>query len=71
MFYFLRDWDDPRLYTLAALKRRGMPPEAINNFCAKAGVTMSQTVLDPAMLNACVRDELNATAYRYHMCCTW
>lgn len=60
----VKDWDDPRLYTLAALKRRGMPPEAINNFCAKAGVTMSQTVLDPAMLDACVRDELNGTAFR-------
>jgi len=29
------DWDDPRLYTLSALRRRGFPPEAINKFCAK------------------------------------
>lgn len=34
-----RDWDDPRLFTLTALRRRGFPPEAINNFCAKLGVT--------------------------------
>ena len=34
-YYILRDWDDPRLFTLTALKRRGFPPEAINKFCAK------------------------------------
>ena len=34
---FLRDWDDPRLFTLTALRRRGFPPEAINNFCARVG----------------------------------
>lgn len=38
-FFFLpsicRDWDDPRLFTLTALRRRGFPPEAINNFCAR------------------------------------
>jgi glutaminyl-tRNA synthetase len=32
---FRRDWDDPRLFTLTALRRRGFPSEAINNFCAK------------------------------------
>ena len=36
-YYILRDWDDPRLFTLTALKRRGFPPEAINKFCAKVG----------------------------------
>lgn len=60
----VNDWDDPRLFTLTALKRRGVPPEAINLFCAKVGVTMSQTVLDPSMLDACVRDVLNVTAPR-------
>lgn len=58
------DWDDPRLFTLTALKRRGIPPEAINLFCAKVGVTMSQTTLDPSMLDACTRDVLNVTAPR-------
>jgi len=52
------------LFTLTALKRRGIPPEAINLFCAKVGVTMSQTVLDPSMLDACVREVLNVTAPR-------
>ena len=37
----------------------GFPPEAINLFCAKVGVTMAQTVIDPVMLEACVRDVLN------------
>lgn len=58
------DWDDPRLFTLTALKRRGFPPESINLFCARIGVTGSQTVLDPSMLDACVRDVLNVTAHR-------
>ncbi|XP_052780975.1 glutamine--tRNA ligase-like [Mya arenaria] len=60
----VRDWDDPRLFTLTALRRRGFPPEAINLFCAKVGVTMAQTVLDPSMLEACVRDVLNIKAPR-------
>eukprot|EP00058_Branchiostoma_floridae_P016232 XP_002601720.1 hypothetical protein BRAFLDRAFT_121196 [Branchiostoma floridae] len=58
------DWDDPRLFTLTALRRRGFPPEAINNFCAKVGVTMAQVIIDPNMLESCVRDELNVTAPR-------
>ncbi|XP_065673354.1 glutamine--tRNA ligase isoform X2 [Hydra vulgaris] len=58
------DWDDPRLFTLTALKRRGIPPEAINLFCARIGVTGSQTVLDPSMLDSCVRDVLNVYAKR-------
>ncbi|XP_071081641.1 glutamine--tRNA ligase-like [Haliotis cracherodii] len=61
---FVRDWDDPRLFTLTALRRRGFPPEAINLFCAKVGVTMAQTVIDPIMVEACVRDLLNVTAPR-------
>lgn len=60
----VRDWDDPRLFTLTALRRRGIPPEAVNLFCARVGVTMSQTVLDPTMLDACAREVLNVTAPR-------
>ncbi|KAG5672259.1 hypothetical protein PVAND_002400 [Polypedilum vanderplanki] len=58
------DWDDPRLFTLTALRRRGFPSEAINNFCALMGVTGSQGSVDPSMLEACVRDVLNVTAPR-------
>ena len=73
---FISDWDDPRLFTLSALRRRGFPPEAINNFCAQMGVTGAQAVVDPQMLEAFdpqmleafVRDVLNTTAPRYHYC---
>ncbi|XP_033643669.1 glutamine--tRNA ligase-like [Asterias rubens] len=60
----VRNWDDPRLFTLTALRRRGFPPEAINNFCAKIGVTMSRVTFDPSFLDSCVRDFLNNTAPR-------
>ncbi|XP_054634914.1 glutamine--tRNA ligase [Dunckerocampus dactyliophorus] len=60
----VRDWDDPRLFTLTALRRRGFPPVAINNFCARVGVTVSQTTTEPHLLEACVRDVLNETAPR-------
>ncbi|CAG9809996.1 unnamed protein product [Chironomus riparius] len=58
------DWDDPRLYTLTALRRRGFPAEAINNFCARMGITGAQGSVDPAMLEAVVRDFFNTTAPR-------
>nr|CAH7724021.1 unnamed protein product [Callosobruchus chinensis] len=60
----VQDWDDPRLFTLTALRRRGFPPEAINNFCAQLGVTGAQSTVDPSMLEAFVRDFLNNTAPR-------
>lgn len=60
----VNDWDDPRLYTLTALKRRGFPPEAINNFCAQMGVTGAQVTIDPSMLDSFVRDYLNVHAAR-------
>ncbi len=58
------DWDDPRLFTLTALRRRGFPAEAINNFCAKMGVTGAKMVVDPVMLEAVVRGHLNLSAPR-------
>jgi glutaminyl-tRNA synthetase len=60
----VKDWDDPRLFTLTALRRRGFPAEAINNFCAQLGVTGAQSTVDPSMLEAYVRDYLNNTAQR-------
>lgn len=58
------DWDDPRLFTLSALRRRGFPAEAINNFCAGMGVTGAMSAVDPQVLEAYVRDVLNITAPR-------
>ncbi|XP_059475258.1 probable glutamine--tRNA ligase [Neocloeon triangulifer] len=60
----VNDWDDPRLFTLTALRRRGFPSEAINNFCAQMGLTGAQVVVDPQALDASVRDVLNVTAPR-------
>ncbi|XP_011203729.2 probable glutamine--tRNA ligase [Bactrocera dorsalis] len=60
----VNDWDDPRLFTLTALRRRGFPSEAINNFCAQMGVTGAQMSVDPSMLEASVRDVLNISAPR-------
>ena len=58
------DWDDPRLFTLTALKRRGFPAEAINSFAARTGLTGALTSVEPVMLESIVRDILNTTAPR-------
>ena len=60
----VRDWDDPRLFTLSALRRRGFPPSAINKFCASLGLTGAQMAIHPQALEATVRDVLNTTAPR-------
>lgn len=57
-------WDDPRLYTLSALRRRGFPPAAINAFVEGLGVTTSASIVDVRLLEATVREHLNATAPR-------
>jgi glutaminyl-tRNA synthetase len=57
-------WDDPRMPTLAALRRRGYPPMAIRTFCNKAGTTRRENLIDMNLLDFCVRDELNKTASR-------
>jgi len=58
------DWDDPRLFTLSGLRRRGFPAEAINRFCATLGLTGAQITIHPDALEAVVRDCLNAAAHR-------
>jgi glutaminyl-tRNA synthetase len=60
----VRGWDDPRMPTLAGLRRRGVPPEAIRAFCEAIGVTKYDSLTDPALLDHCVRDVLNRTAPR-------
>ena len=60
----IRDWDDPRLFTLTGLRSRGVPAEAINLFISKIGLTMSQTTLDPSMLDSCIQYVLNVNADR-------
>lgn len=57
-------WDDPRMATICGLRRRGYPPEAIRDFCERIGVSKASSVIDYALLEACVRDNLNANAPR-------
>ena len=57
-------WDDPRMPTLAGLRRRGFPPEAVQDFIARIGVAKRDSIVDVAMLEHSVRDFLNKTASR-------
>lgn len=51
-------WDDPRMPTIAGLRRRGYTPEAIRNFCEEIGVAKANSTIDIAMLEFCLRDDL-------------
>ena len=57
-------WDDPRMPTLAGLRRRGVPPEAIRDFVKAIGVARADSLVDIAMLDHAVREVLNKTALR-------
>jgi glutaminyl-tRNA synthetase len=57
-------WDDPRMPTLAGLRRRGYTPEAIRDFCARIGVAKKENVIDVALLEHTVREDLNRRAQR-------
>lgn len=57
-------WDDPRLPTIAGLRRRGYTPESIRAFCATVGVAKANSTVDMAQLEFCVRDDLNQKAPR-------
>ena len=57
-------WDDPRMPTLAGLRRRGYPPEVIRSFCETVGITKYNSLTDVALLEHCLRDDLNCRAPR-------
>ena len=57
-------WDDPRMPTIAGLRRRGVPPAAIREFVKRIGVAKANSVVDVGMLEYCIREELNRTAQR-------
>ena len=57
-------WDDPRMPTISGLRRRGYTPEAIRDFCERIGVAKRDTTLDIALLEHCLRDDLNLRAPR-------
>ena len=57
-------WDDPRMLTIAGMRRRGYPAAAIRDFCERIGVTKNDTVLDMSVLENCVREDLDKTTRR-------
>lgn len=57
-------WNDPRMATISGMRRRGYPAEAIRDFCERIGVSKAYSVIDFAMLESCVRDNLNKNAKR-------
>ncbi len=60
----VRGWDDPRMPTISGIRRRGYPPEAVRDFVEKHGIAKRDGVMDVAMLEHSVRDELNRSAAR-------
>jgi glutaminyl-tRNA synthetase len=60
----VRGWDDPRMPTLAGLRRRGVPPGAIRDFVKRIGVAKANSVVDANMLDFSIRETLNKTALR-------
>ena len=57
-------WDDPRMPTIAGLRRRGVPPEAIRDFVQRIGVAKANSIVDAAVFEFSVREVLNKTALR-------
>jgi glutaminyl-tRNA synthetase len=57
-------WDDPQMPTLSGMRRRGYTPEAIRSFCEKIGVSKNDSLVDMALLENCVREDLNEKAPR-------
>jgi glutaminyl-tRNA synthetase len=60
----VRGWDDPRLPTIKGLRRRGYTPEAIRNFCERVGVAKRDSVIEMALLEHAIREDLNRSALR-------
>ena len=61
---YVNGWDDPRMPTLSGLRRRGYTPEAIRDFCERIGVAKSNSFVDIALLEHCIREDLNLRAPR-------
>ncbi len=62
---YVTGWDDPRMPTISGLKRRGYTPEAIRDFVGRIGISKNEGVVDMALLEHCLRDDLNKKALRF------
>lgn len=61
---YVDGWDDPRMPTISAMRRRGYTPEAIRDFCDRVGIAKRENVIDVGLLEFCVREHLNKVAIR-------
>lgn len=61
---YVESWDDPRMPTISAMRRRGYTPEAIRDFCDRIGVAKRENLIDVGLLEFCVREHLNKIALR-------
>jgi glutaminyl-tRNA synthetase len=61
---YVKGWDDPRMPTLSGLRRRGYTPESIQDFCERIGVAKADSTVDIALLEHCIREDLNKRAVR-------
>jgi glutaminyl-tRNA synthetase len=62
---YVNSWDDPRMPTISGLRRRGYTPESIRDFCDRIGVAKKGSMVDIALLEHCLREDLNKRANRY------
>jgi len=61
---FVSGWNDPRMPTIAGLRRRGYTPASLENFCERIGVQKRENIIDMSLLEFCIREDLNKTAWR-------
>ena len=61
---FVTGWDDPRMPTISGFRRRGYTPASIRNFCDKIGIAKRENIIEYSLLEFCIREDLNKTAWR-------
>lgn len=61
---YVESWDDPRMPTISGLRRRGYTPASIREFCDRIGVAKRENMIDVGLLEFCIREDLNKTAWR-------
>ena len=61
---YVNGWDDPRMLTISGLRRRGYTPASIRNFCDRIGVAKRENLIEMSLLEFCIREDLNKTAWR-------